>query len=77
MLTGVVNIAIFAAFWHCVTGVLGSNAEFKRVCLLVELDIACYGWQKRQKVAREMAKSGKDGRGCGDIQARMPATATR
>jgi hypothetical protein len=51
MLTGAVNIAVFAAFWPRAGSVLCSTAEFKRLCRLTELDIARYGRQKRQEVA--------------------------
>src|SRR5579859_3757771 len=52
-LTGMVNIAVFAAFWPCDRGGLLSNAAFKRVCRLRELDVSCYGRQKRQDPARK------------------------
>ncbi len=62
MLTGVVNIAVFAAF-HCVIpGGLPSNAEFKPVCGLEELDIWCYGRQQWQETARGMAKTARSGK---------------
>src|SRR5690348_233212 len=51
MLTGMVNIAVFAAFRFCVGGGLRSDAEFKRVCRDCQLDVWCYGWQKRQETA--------------------------
>src|SRR5690348_15529249 len=51
MLTGMVNIAVFAAF-RCVIGsVLRSDAAFKRVCADRPLDVWRYGWQKRQETA--------------------------
>ena len=52
MLTGAVNIAVFAAFWPRVGRLLLSNAEFKPVCRICELDVSRYGWQKRQDPAR-------------------------
>src|SRR5690348_945721 len=51
MLTGMVNIAVFAAFRCVITVVLRSNAEFKPVCRERPLDVSRYGWQKRQEVA--------------------------
>src|SRR5690348_11323472 len=48
MLTGMVNIAVFAAFWPCVRGILLSNAEFTPCCAIRQLDIWRYGRQKRQ-----------------------------
>ena len=75
MLTGAVNIAVFAAFWPRVGRLLLSNAEFKPVCRICELDVSRYGWQKRQDPARSGnewqrsgkvgGKNGKDGRGIG------------
>ncbi len=53
MLTGGVNIAVFAAFWPRVGGILLSNAEFKRLCRPTELDVSCYGWQKRQRSGKK------------------------
>jgi len=67
MLTTSVNIAVFAAFSFCIRDDLLSNAAFKPVCRLRELDIARYGWQKRQdrgnKVARDGKAGGKNGNG--------------
>src|SRR5689334_6109159 len=52
MLTGMVNIAVFAAF-HFVIGItLLSNSEFKPVCAPEGLDIWRYGRQKRHDLAR-------------------------
>src|SRR5579859_4275478 len=51
MLTGMVNIAVFAAFWPRVGGILRSTAAFKPVCRDRQLDVSCYGWQKRQETA--------------------------
>src|SRR5690348_16786513 len=48
MLTAALNIAVFAAFYSLIGVGLHPNAEFKRVCRLWQLDIACYGRQKRQ-----------------------------
>src|SRR5690242_6243119 len=48
-MTGAVNIAVFAAFAFCIRGVLLSNAAFKPVCAAHELDMSCYGRQKRQE----------------------------
>jgi hypothetical protein len=62
MLTGMVTIAVFAAFRPRVMGALLSNAEFKRVCRDRQLDVLCYEWQKRQrsgKIRQEVARSGK------------------
>ncbi len=55
MLTGVVNIAVFAAFRCVITVVLLSNAAFKPVCGPHALDIWCYGRQKRH----DRGKNGK------------------
>src|SRR5690348_16098002 len=51
MLTGEVNIAVFAVFRCCCCGGLGANAEFKPVRVDRQLDIWCYGWQKWQETA--------------------------
>src|SRR5689334_15596042 len=61
MLTGAVNIAVFAAFCCVIGGVLLSDAEFKRVCGLRELDVWCYGWQKRHDRGKKWQQSGKVG----------------
>ena len=55
MLTGMVNIAVFAAFHTCVGSPFVLIAEFKGVCGDQPLDVSRYGWQKRQ----ETATSGK------------------
>ena len=39
MLTALVNIAVFAAFWPRVGRVLLSNADFKPSCAIWQLDI--------------------------------------
>jgi hypothetical protein len=67
MLTGMVNIAIFAAFWPRVVDNLCPKAEFKGLCGAQPLDIARYGWQKRQDVARGMAKTARRGNMRGNI----------
>ena len=51
MLTGLVNIAVFAAFRFCVGRLLLSTAEFKPFCGPHPLDILRYGWQRRQETA--------------------------
>jgi hypothetical protein len=54
-----VTIAVFAAFWPHVRGILLPNAEFKRLYAVRQLDIPRYGWQKRQEAAtiwQEMAR---------------------
>src|SRR5690348_7593312 len=61
MLTGLVNIAVFAAFAHVYAGRDGARREFKPCGGDRQRDIARYGWQKRQKVARECCRFG---RGC-------------
>jgi hypothetical protein len=81
MLTGLVNIAVFAAFAFCVGYHLPSNPDFKPSCGDWQLDIWCYGRQKRQETARGMAKTarsgkvggknGKDLGRCRGVQARM------
>src|SRR5690242_2259570 len=58
-LTGMVNIAVFAAFCWCVGGALLSNPEMKRLCRDRRLDAWRYGWQKRQETARWVAKTAK------------------
>ncbi len=60
MLTGVVNIAVFAAFWPRVGDDLRPNAEFKPVCRDRELDVSCYGRQKRHD-------RGKNGKASGTV----------
>jgi hypothetical protein len=60
MLTRLVNIAVFAAFWPRVRHTLLSNAVFKPVCWDRQLDMWRYGWQKRQD-------RGKNGKGRGMI----------
>jgi hypothetical protein len=55
MLTGGVNIAVFATF-HCViSGIRPSIPVFKPSCGSPQLDISRYGWQKRQ----DRGKNGK------------------
>src|SRR5690242_10061217 len=70
MLTGKVNIAVFAAFRPRVEDAIRSIVEFKRLCWPHERDIACFGWQKRhdlaakwQGLARSAAKTAPFGRG--------------
>src|SRR5690348_15293559 len=82
MLTGMVNIAVFAAFRFCRTGVLLSNVEFKPVWRKWQLDIARYGWQKRQetatkwqRMARPMAKTARFGRSCHSVHVTMRSVA--
>jgi len=60
MLTALVNIAVFAALQPCVEGILLANAAFKPVCHLHELDIARYGRQTRQEVARSRQDRGNE-----------------
>ena len=66
-LTGMVTIAVFAAFWPRVGRVLHSTAEFKQLCRPTKLDVSCYGWQKRhdrgKKVATDGTVGGKNGTG--------------
>ena len=50
-----VNIAVFAAFYFANGTVLLSNAQFKRVCAIWQLDVSRYGWQKRH----DRGKNGK------------------
>jgi hypothetical protein len=80
MLTGMVNIAVFAAFRFCCGYVLLSNAEFKPFSAPWELDVSHYGWQKRQDRGNDVAtdgkvggKNGKSGMGCHSIHATMRA----
>ena len=70
MLTGMVNIAVFAAFHTVIGDVPRVNAEFKPCGVVWQLDIARYGWQKRQDVARRMARSGKAGGKSGTVLGR-------
>ena len=58
MLTGIVNIAVFAAFRMCAGPPFALIAEFKPCCGDRQLDIARYGRQKRQD-------RGKKRQGCG------------
>ena len=51
MLTCDVNIAVFAAFRMCFDLRSVSNAEFKPVWTMRQLDVSRYGWQKRQETA--------------------------
>src|SRR5690242_18972613 len=51
MLTGMVNIAVFAAFRWCVGDTFRVSAEFKPICGLHELDVSRYGRQRRQETA--------------------------
>jgi len=55
MLTAGVNIAVFAAFCFVIGMALLSDAEFKPVCPIWQLDIARYEWQERQ----DRGKNGK------------------
>jgi hypothetical protein len=55
MLTGVVNIAVFAAFCCRIGHLLLSDAVFKPCCPIGQLDMWRYGWQKRQ----DRGKNGK------------------
>jgi hypothetical protein len=48
MLTGVVNIAVFAALRFCVKRILLVSAVFKPVCGPRPRDVSCSGRQKRQ-----------------------------
>jgi hypothetical protein len=61
MLTGAVNIAVFAAFRPRVEGILLSDAAFKRVCESRERDVSRYGWQKRQDRGKKWQRCGKVG----------------
>src|SRR5690348_11688197 len=56
MLTEIVNIAVFAAFHNRFCRRSGSTPEFKPICRGRQLDVWCYGWQKRQEVARECCR---------------------
>jgi hypothetical protein len=64
MLTGMVTIAVFAAFWPCVMGALLSDAEFKRVCASHQLDVSRYGRQKRQETATKWHGGRQKRQGC-------------
>ena len=67
MLTGMVNIAVFAAFRMCAGPPFALIAEFKPVCGDRQLDIPRYRRQKWQ----DRGKNGKDvARGCCRFAAR-------
>jgi len=55
-----VNIAVFAAFACCIQGILLSNADYKPIWPIHQLDVSCYGWQKRHD-------RGKKRQGCGKV----------
>jgi len=59
MLTGAVNIAVFATFHFAREAWIGTRREFMRACGERQLDIACYGWQKWQETARMWQRNGK------------------
>ncbi len=67
-LTGQVNIAVFAAFQIVCEGGIGARREFKPYRAAWQLDVSCYGWQKRHDLAtmwQRMARSAaKTARGC-------------
>ena len=70
-LTGMVNIAVFAAFQIVCEAGIGARREFKPVCGDGQLDVSCYGWQKRQEtammwqlMARWAAKTARGGCRC-------------
>ena len=74
MLTGGVNIAVFATFHTCVRRAGGPNAAFKPICRLHELDVSRYGRQrwhdrgkKRQGCGTVGGKNGKVSLGCGPL----------
>src|SRR5579859_7296418 len=87
MLTGVVNIAVFAAFQRRVGGCEGSKAELKGMCGMRQLAASRYGRQKRQDVATDVATKdcqvrwdgcrvyGMSGRGRGRARGRARARA--
>src|SRR5579859_4119290 len=56
MLTITVNIAVFAAFHFVIGNTSRAKSAFKGVCAIQQLDISCYGWQKRQEAARSGKK---------------------
>jgi hypothetical protein len=56
-----VHIAVFAAFWPRVGGVLLANAASKPVCAIRPLDVLRYGRQKRQETARNGKEVATDG----------------
>jgi hypothetical protein len=80
MLTGMVNVAVFAAFRFMIGIISHENFEFKRVRGSRQRDSWRYGWQKRQDRGKEVAtdgkvggKSGKDVRWCKCIHMTVPA----
>src|SRR5690242_15538533 len=82
MLTGLVNIAVFAAFSFCIGGDLLSNAAFKPVCGSRQLDVSRDGRQerhdrgkKRQQSGKVHGKNGAIWYGCGGVHAATCAVA--
>src|SRR5690349_451054 len=59
MLTGGVNIAVFAAFHFCFTRRSVADAVFKPVWPIRQLDIWRYGRQEWQETAKGMAKAAR------------------
>jgi hypothetical protein len=55
MLTGLVNIAVFATFRCVISGIRRSIPAFKPSCAFWLLDVLCYGRQKRH----DHGKNGK------------------
>src|SRR5690348_13513623 len=75
LLTGMVHIAVFAAFRLVSAVASPSIPEFKPVCAIWRLDVSCYGWQKRQDAATSGKVGGKNGtvwRGDGRFHAHSP-----
>jgi hypothetical protein len=58
MLTGVVNIAVFAVFQFCRGRRSGADAELKAVCGMWQRDISRYGRQRWQETARDVCRLG-------------------
>jgi hypothetical protein len=67
MLTGAVNIAVFAAFQNCFDLRSSATAEFKPVRAIWQLDVWCYGWQKRQDRGKKRQRCGKVGGKNGNV----------
>jgi|SRR5690242_10153349 len=67
MLTGIVNIAVFATFAFCSGDDLLSNPEFKPVCWIEPLDIAHYGRQTWQRSGKKRQGYGKAGGKNGNV----------
>src|SRR6185437_8666066 len=64
MLTGMVNIAVFAAFRIRSGRRSIAITEFKPICAIWQLDISRYGWQKRQGCGNGWHGGRQERQGC-------------